>query len=378
MKRNYKIISFLTIIIVGLAFKSISTVEEKPRLKDAFCGKYYIGTALNSDQITGKDTASIRIIKENFNAIVTENCMKSGPLQPEEGVFNFSLADKFVEFGESNNMYITGHALIWHAQVPRWFFNDSLGNEISREVLIKRMRNHIHTVVGRYKGIVKGWDVVNEVIDDRDGSYRKTRFYQIIGEDYIRLAFEFAHEADPQAELYYNDYALTNPQKRKGAIEMVKKLKEQGVRIDAVGEQGHIGLDTPSLDELEQTINDFAALGVKVMITEMDVTVLPMDWSLGADVSARMEYKKKSDLYVNGLPDSVNVIFEKRYSDLFSLFLKHKEAITRVTLWGVTDAQSWKNGWPIPGRTDYPLLFDRNFKPKPVVDKIIEEALTGK
>lgn len=377
MENNYIMISILTMMVVGLTFIS-GTQKEKPRLKDALNGKFYIGTALNADQILGKDTAAVRVIKENFNAIVAENCMKSGPLQTEEGVFDFSLADKFVEFGERNNMYITGHALIWHAQAPKWFFKDSMGNDVSREVLIERMRKHIHTVVGRYKGRVKGWDVVNEVIDDSNGSYRKTRFYQIIGEDYIKLAFEFAREADPQAELYYNDYSLTNPQKRNGAVAMVKKLKEQGVKIDAVGEQGHIGIDTPTLEELEQTIDDFAALGVKVMITEMDVSVLPMDWSLGADISARMEYKKQSDLYIDGLPDSVNSVFEKRYTDLFKLFLKHKDVITRVTLWGVTDAQSWKNGWPIPGRTDYPLLFDRKYQPKPVVGKIIDEALSAK
>ena len=375
MKLKYPVITVLLLAIFAIAFKPARNGDKQPDLSDAFAGKFYIGTALNADQITGKDSASVKIIKENFNAIVAENCMKSGPMQPEEGVFDFSLADKFVEFGVENNMYIIGHALVWHAQAPRWFFKDSLGNDVTREVLISRMRNHIHTVVGRYKGRVKGWDVVNEVIDDRDGSYRKTKFYQIIGEDYIRLAFEFAHEADPQCELYYNDYSLTNPVKRKGAVAMVRKLKEQGVKIDAVGEQGHIGIDTPTLEELELTINDFAALGVNVMITEMDVSVLPMDWSIGADISARMEYKKQSDLYIDGLPDSVYHVFENRYLDLFELFLKHNDVITRVTLWGVTDAHSWKNGFPIPGRTDYPLLFDRNYQAKPVVEKIIAEAL---
>jgi endo-1,4-beta-xylanase len=374
MKKGKQIITFLILAGMVMAFKPVKTVNSKPKLKDAFSGKFYIGTAMNTDQITGKDTAAIQVIKENFNAIVAENCMKSGPLQPEEGVFDFSLADKFIAFGEQNNMHITGHALVWHAQAPQWFFKDSLGNDVTREVLISRMRNHIHAVVGRYKGSVKGWDVVNEAID-RDGSYRKSRFYQIIGEDFIRLAFEFAYEADPQCELYYNDYSLTDSVKRRGAVAMVKKLKEQGVKIDAVGEQGHIGLNTPTLLEIEQTIKDFAALGVKVMFTEIDVSVLPMDWSLGADISARMEYKKQSDLYTNGLPDSVYHVFENRYLDLFKLFLKHEDVVTRVTLWGVTDAQSWKNWFPIPGRTDYPLLFDRNYKAKPVVEKIVDEAL---
>ncbi|MFT3738154.1 MAG: endo-1,4-beta-xylanase [Breznakibacter sp.] len=344
-------------------------------LKNAFAGKFYIGTALNTDQIGGFDTASIRIVKVQFNAIVAENCMKSENIQPREGEFDFAMPDRFVEFGERNNMWITGHTLIWHSQAPRWFFSDSLGNDVSREVLIQRMEKHIRTVVGRYKGRVKGWDVVNEAIDDRDGSLRNSKFYQIIGEDYIRLAFQFAHEADPNAELYYNDYSLHNPIKRNGAVAMLKKLIDEGVRVDAVGEQCHIGLDDPSIEEYERTINDFAALGLKVMVTEMDISVLPMDWSIGADVSAKSEYREKSDLYANGLPDSVNNAFGKRYSDFFKLFLKHQDVVTRVTLWGVTDAQSWKNGWPIPGRTDYPLLFDRNYQAKPVVQQIINDAL---
>ncbi|WP_243349374.1 endo-1,4-beta-xylanase [Parabacteroides sp. FAFU027] len=359
---------------VLLAISSSQIYSQQPTLKDAFAGKFHIGTALNAQQITGKDTAAVRVIKSQFDAIVAENCMKMGPIHPKENVFDFSLADKFVEFGVKNHKFITGHNLVWHSQTPSWFFKDKNGKDVSREVLIERMKKHIYTVVGRYKGKIKGWDVVNEVIDDRDGSLRKSKFYRIIGEDFIKLAFQFAHEADPKAELYYNDYSLTNSVKRKGAVAMVKKLKEQGVRIDAVGEQCHIGLDTPTLEEYEQTIKDFAALGVKVMITEMDISVLPMDWSVGADVSAQIQYKNKSDLYVNGLPDSVNAVFEKRYMDFFKLFLKYKDVITRVTLWGVDDSQSWKNGWPIPGRTDYPLLFDRKYQAKPVVEKIIKAA----
>ncbi|MDP4269742.1 MAG: endo-1,4-beta-xylanase [Bacteroidota bacterium] len=359
---------------VLLAISSSQIYSQQPTLKDAFAGKFHIGTALNAQQITGKDTAAVRVIKSQFDAIVAENCMKMGPIHPKEDVFDFSLADKFVEFGVKNHKFITGHNLVWHSQTPSWLFKDKNGKDVSREVLIERMKKHIYTVVGRYKGKIKGWDVVNEVIDDRDGSLRKSKFYQIIGEDFIKLAFQFAHEADPNAELYYNDYSLTNPVKRKGAVAMVKKLKEQGIRIDAVGEQCHIGLDTPTLEEYEQTIKDFAALGVKVMITEMDISVLPMDWSVGADVSAQIQYKNKSDLYVNGLPDSVNAVFEKRYMDFFKLFLKYKDVITRVTLWGVDDSQSWKNGWPIPGRTDYPLLFDRKYQAKPIVEKIIRVA----
>lgn len=357
-----------------LLFKPVTYPTQPTTLKDALNGKFYIGTALNPAQITEKDTASCLVIKEHFNAIVAENCMKAGPIQPKEGEFNYTLADQFIAFGEKYNMHITGHALIWHSQSPRWFFKDSLGNDVSREVLIERMKKHIYTVAGRYKGKVKGWDVVNEAIED-DGSYRKSKFYQILGEDFIKLAFQFAHEADPDAELYYNDYSMALEGRRNGVVAMVKKLQEAGLRIDAIGMQCHVGLDYPDLAEFEKSIQAFAALGVKVMITEMDLSVLPMpDNKVGADVNARFEYQKTLNPYAAGLPDSVNVAFENRYLDFFKLFLKHRDVITRVTLWGVNDANSWKNNWPVRGRTDYPLLFDRKNQPKPVVQKIIEEA----
>jgi endo-1,4-beta-xylanase len=236
------------------------------------------------------------------------------------------------------------------------------------------MKEHIGTVVGRYKGKVKGWDVVNEAIED-DGTFRRTKYYEIIGEDYIRLAFQFAHEADPEAELYYNDYSMANPGRRDGVVAMVKKLKAQGVKIYGIGMQCHIGLDYPDINEFEKSLEDFGALGVKVMITEMDISVLSMpDKNVGAEISRSYEYQKKLNPYAEGLPASVNTVYEKRYLDFFKLFLKHKDFISRVTLWGVNDGQSWKNNWPVPGRTDYPLLFDRKNQPKPVVKLIIEEA----
>ena len=368
--------------LIGLIFLSFclsasvsSGKNRKPQtLKEALDGKFYIGTALNGGHTSGKDTATIRVIKEQFNAVVAENCMKPGPIHPRNGSYNFAPADEFVDFGVKNNMYITGHCLIWHSQAPNWFFTDSLGKPVTREVLIARMKEHISTVVGRYKGKVKGWDVVNEALDE-DGSYRKTKFFNIIGEDYIRLAFEFAREADPEAELYYNDYSLANEPKRKGAVAMVKKLQQQGVKVDAIGEQCHIGLDYPEVKEMEKSIKAFAALGVKVMMTEMDISVLPMpDRRVGADISANFQYQNKLNPYAGGLPDSVNTLMEKRWLDFFSLFLKHKKVISRVTLWGVNDGQSWKNNWPVRGRTDYPLLFDRKNQPKPVVQRIIDAA----
>lgn len=377
-KGRINLLAGVVAISAFVGFSCKPAQKPEPTLKDAFANKFYIGTAMNAEQIMGTDSATVEVIKKNFSAIVAENCMKSGPIQPEEGKFDFELADKFVEFGEKNNMFITGHCLVWHSQAPRWFFTDSLGNDVTPEVLTERMKTHIFTVVGRYKGKIKGWDVVNEAVED-NGSYRNSKFYQILGEDFIKLAFQFAHEADPEAELYYNDYSMAIPTKRDGVVAMVKKLQEQGVKIDGIGMQGHVSIDGPSIEEFEKSIEAYAALGVKVMITELDMTVLKMpDPSVGAEVSASFEYKQELNPYVDGLPDSINTIYEQRYLDFFKLFLKHQDKISRVTLWGVNDANSWKNDWPIFGRTDYCLLFDRQNQPKPVVAKIIEEALKQK
>ena len=273
MNTTFKIM--LLGLATWLACACSQTHQEKPpSLKEAFSGKFLIGAAINAEQINETDTSSVRVIKEHFNAIVAENCMKSMSLQPQEGVFDFTLADKFVEFGERNNMQLYGHVLIWHSQAPAWFFTDSTGNNVTREVMIERMKTHIQTVMEHYKGRVKEWEVLNEAIMD-DGTFRKTKFYEIIGEDYIQLAFQFAHEADPDAELYYNDYSMALPGRREGVVAMVKKMQEAGLRIDGIGMQTHVGMDYPDLAEYEKSMEAYAALGVKIMITEMDITLLP-------------------------------------------------------------------------------------------------------
>jgi endo-1,4-beta-xylanase len=271
-------------------------------------------------------------------------------------------------------MHIVGHTLIWHSQAPRWFFTDADGKDVSREVLIERMKNHIFTVMGRYKGRVHGWDVVNEAIED-NGSWRNSKFYQILGEEFIELAFKFASEADPDAELYYNDYSMALEGRRNGVIKMVKNLQAKGIKIDGIGMQGHLLMDTPTLEEYEKSILAYADLGVTVMITELDLSALP--WPIrqqGADIALRAEYEAKMNPYTEGLTDAASLAWNNRMGDFFSLFLKHQDKISRVTLWGLADHQSWKNNFPMRGRTDYPLLFDRNYKPKPVVDRIIKEA----
>lgn len=348
--------------------------SKEPTLKEAFKDKFLIGTAMNLNQISGKDSLGIKIIQKQFDAIVAENCMKSMYLQPEEGKFNFTDADHFVSFGEKNNMFITGHTLVWHSQAPHWLFVDENGKDVSRDVLIERMRNHITTVVKHYKGAIKGWDVVNEAILE-DGSYRKSKFYEIIGEDFIPIAFQFAHEADPDAELYYNDYNEWHEGKRDAVVNLVKSMKEKGIRVDGIGMQGHIGMDYPSIAEYEAAIEAYASAGVKVMVTELEISPLPSpSQNMGANISDTIAYRKEVNPYVDGLPVNIQVEWENRYKDIFGLFLKHHDKISRVTLWGVTDADSWKNDFPVRGRTDYPLLFDRQYQPKPIVSELIEMA----
>lgn len=374
MKKTVKLMRFAIILISLSSLQMVSCTKKPATLGDAYKGKFYVGTAMNTPQIIERDTASLNVIKDNFNAIVAENCMKSGPIQPREGEFNFELADQFVDFGVQNNKFITGHCLIWHSQAPRWFFTDSLGNEVSPEILKERMKTHIYTVVGRYKGKISGWDVVNEAVED-DGSYRKSRFFRILGEDFIKYAFQYAHEADPDCELYYNDYSMSKPGKRAGVVAMVKKLQEQGVKIDGIGMQGHVGLDYPELSEFEASMEAYGALGVKVMITEMDISVLPApNWNGSAEISTNIEYKEKLNPYTEGLPDSARVALDKRYVDFFKLFLKHDDYVSRVTLWGVNDGNSWKNGFPVRRRTDYPLLFDRKNQAKSMVPLLIDLA----
>lgn len=366
---------FLLAVMALITSTSVAFAQEKKTLKEALKGKFLIGTAVNTRQASGQDKAGVRVIQEQFNAIVAENCMKSQEMHPEENRYNFTQADEFVAFGEKNGMVITGHTLIWHSQLSPWFCVDGEGKNVSPEVLKKRMKDHITTIVKRYKGRIIGWDVVNEAIED-DGSYRKSKFYEILGEEYIPLAFQYAHEADPNAELYYNDFSMANPGKRAGVVKLVKALKKRGIRIDAVGMQGHIGMDYPQVGEFEKSMLAFAEAGVKVMVTELDLTVLPTPkQNIGAEVSASFEYKKDMNPYPNGLPEDVSKAWTERMNDFFRLFLKHQDIITRVTLWGVTDLDTWRNDWPMRGRTDYPLLFDRSYQPKPVVSLIINEAM---
>jgi endo-1,4-beta-xylanase len=367
------------ILLAGVTLPSVlaglpALAEPAASLKEAFENDFRIGAAINEAQITGRDVRGVALIKAQFNSISPENCLKWERVHPQPGKYDFKLSDQYVAFGTKNHMFVVGHALVWHNQIPDWVFRDDKGNLLDRKALLARMRNHIYTVVGRYKGRIHSWDVVNEPIDE-DGSMRRTLWYKIIGEDYIAKAFRYAHEADPQAQLVYNDYSIENEAKRKGADALIAKLKADGVPITSVGLQGHYRLDWPSLDQLDATISDFGKMGLKVPMTELDVDVLPAATSRQtADVSLNVAQDAALNPYPDGLPDEVQRQLADRYADLFRIFKKHRGVVDRVTFWGVIDSDNWKNDWPIRGRTNYPLLFDRAGKPKPAYDAVIQAA----
>jgi endo-1,4-beta-xylanase len=335
-------------------------------LKDHFGNDFLIGTALNIPEIEERIPKAAKLIPEQFNAITAENVMKCGVIHPDWNLYHFDLSDKFVSYGSKHHMFVVGHTLIWHSQLAPFVKNIQ-----SRDSLLLFMTNHINTVAGRYAGKIKSWDVVNEAFNE-DGTFRNSIFYEKLGEDYIRKAFELTAKAAPGAELYYNDFNIEQPVKRAGVIAMVKKLKASGTRIDGIGIQGHWSIKGPSLDDIETSILEYSALGLKVSFTELDLTCLPNPWDLtGADVNQNFENSPFMNPYPHGLPDSVQLRLANCYEGLFKLFIKYKDKIERVTFWGVNDGQSWLNNWPIKGRTNYPLLFDREYKMKPAFEKVI-------
>jgi endo-1,4-beta-xylanase len=318
-----------------------------------------IGVAINQRQFDGTDTAAADIITKQFNQISPENALKFQPTQPAADRYAFEAADRYVQFGVERQMQVVGHNLVWHSQTGAWVFQGPDGKPADRDTLLARMRDHIHTVVGRYKGKIHGWDVVNEAIDE-DGSLRKSPWQVGIGDDYVAKAFEFAHEADPDAELYYNEFNLEKPAKRAGVIRLVKDLQARKLRIDGIGNQAHWRLDTPTIDEIDAALVDLHSTGLKVMFTELDVNLLP-NTPRGADPAV-------ANPYANGLPDDVQQQLARRYADLFRVFLKHRDAVTRVTFWGLSDADSWLNR----GRMNYPLLWDRQLQPKPAFNAVVD------
>jgi endo-1,4-beta-xylanase len=348
-------------------------------LKEAYKSAFKIGCSVNDAIVKGTDSGSQKIIINQFNSLTPENVLKAETLNPRPGVWNFAPGDAFVDFAKKNGMFVIGHTLIWHNQTPDWFFKDEVGKPKSHDAMVEQMRSYIETVTGRYKGRIDAWDVVNEVIDN-DGSYRPTTWVNGIGsgDELVKLAFKFASQYAPDTELYYNDFNVWRPTKRDGIVRMIRMLQKEGIRIDGIGIQGHWGLNYPKNEYIEAAIDTFASLGVKVMITELDVDVLPLTregqliGKIMSDPQFQLEeFKSYLDPYRKGLPDAVERQLTDRYAELFSIFYKKRDKIDRVTVWGLHDGMSWKNDYPIPGRINYPLLYDRNKSPKAALDAIL-------
>jgi endo-1,4-beta-xylanase len=346
-------------------------------LEDAFRGKFLIGTAISNRVLQGRDPLSESLARTHFNAFTPENTMKPEALQRVKGQFTFATADALVKMAEETGATPIGHTLVWHSQTPAWFTHDAAGKLLSRQEALQNMRDHIAAVVGRYKGRVKQWDVVNEAVSDSgEAILRDSPWRQAIGDDYIAEAFRAAHKADPDAVLIYNDYSNEVGLKRDKTVRLLKSLVDQGVPIHAVGMQCHWLLQSPLHKEAEEAIKLYAALGLKVMITEFDISVLPSG-NMGADIAATEPATPTSNPYTAGLPQEVSQKLADCYEQAFALFLRHKKDVTRVTLWGVHDGTSWRNNFTVRGRTDYPLLFDRQGQPKAAffaVQKVAQNA----
>jgi endo-1,4-beta-xylanase len=389
-------ISLLTAALLALG-TSARSADAPITLKDVFKGRFLVGTAINrsiaagtgggrrSSELVAKDIA---LTKQQFNQITAENDMKWQIIHPREGAegYNFGPADAFVEFGLSNNMYLVGHTLVWHSQTPNWVFAGTnpppestsdrppgggfggsrrgyTGPRASRDELLERMRDHIHTVVGRYKGKVKAWDVVNEAIADGPGTdvLRSSLWLQIIGPDYLARAFQFAHEADPDAVLRYNDYGLENPVKRQKLITLIKSLQEQKVPIHAIGSQAHVNVST-TFETMDTAIAEMATLGLPIHITELDVnTAAGGQRGTGADIGANGAATQ------GGQVEDANRRLAHAYAGVFRAFVKHRKSVKMVTFWGVNDAVSWR-------RSGTPLLFDGDNRPKPAFDAVVRIA----
>lgn len=411
---------FAALLVTAL---NLASAAERPTLKDAYKDHFMIGVAINRPIAMGNDARADNVnrtreqvqqdtatVVAQFNQIAPENDLKWQLIHPRPGPdgYDFGPADAFVEFGLKHNQYLIGHTLVWHGQTPGWVFQGTnlppvetnapvalatstnvagtnapgarrvgrgpgggpgrfTGPRASREELLARMREHIHTVVGRYKGKIKVWDVVNEAISDGGTNVlRNSMWVEIIGPDFIAKAFEYAHEADPDAILRYNDYGLENPGKRRKLITLIKELQAQKVPVHAIGTQAHLSVSSPSFAGMDAALTEMASLGLPIHVTELDINS-----AQGGQRSTSAEISENAATTQGGLVDDANKRLAEQYGNMFRAFLKHKDSVKMVTLWGVNDAVSWRAN----GR---PLLFDGQNQPKPAFDAVIREALEAK
>ncbi len=349
----------------------LGTVMAQPSsgLEAVWRDAFRIGVAVSNRTLDREIPGHLDLIAREFGSVTAENAMKWGVIRPDGFTWQWERADRLVDFAAANDMYVLGHTLVWHSQIPGSVFVDDGGNPLGRSALLGRMEEHIETLVGRYRGRVHAWDVVNEGIDEGNG-WRRSPWFSIIGEDYMEQAFRLARRADPDATLLYNDYNMHNPDKRAFLVAVIRDYLDRGVPIDGVGLQGHVGLDYPDLEEWERSIAAYAEMGLEVHISELEVDVLPRPNRMSAEISNRFEYSSENDPWPDGLPDEIQERLADRYEQVFRILLRYRENVRRVTFWGLHDGISWKNNFPIGGRTNYPLLFDRELRTKPAYDRL--------
>jgi endo-1,4-beta-xylanase len=351
-RRSTLLIVLLATVFDGCSQGNKLIPDDSKGLKDYYRNYFTMGVAVAPSSLEGDEGV---LIKKHFGSLTAENAMKMGPIHPNENTYNWEPADKIVNFAQDNGMKMRGHTLCWHNQVPAWLFVDG-GGKPSKELLLKRLKDHITAVVGRYKGKIYAWDVVNEAIDDDDAKFlRESDWSSICGEDFIVKAFEYAHEADPNALLFYNDYNTEQPAKREKIYNLLKKLLDAKVPVHGVGLQGHWSINDPSSTELANSIEKFASLGVQVQITELDVSVYEWGKTETPGFTAEREQKQL-----------------EQYKMIFEVLRKHKTSLTGVTFWNISDKSSWLDNFPVKGRKNYPLLFDENLKPKKAYWEVVK------
>ena len=351
----------LLFLLVNTSTIKGQSVQQTKGLKDYYQNYFPIGVAVSPQSLKNAD--QVALILKNFNSITPENAMKMGPIHPEEYRYDWKDADSIVAFAQLHGLKVRGHNLCWHEQTPDWMFVDKDKKLVTKEVLLQRLKSHIDSVVGRYKGKIYAWDVVNEAIDDDSTKFlRNSLWYQICGEDFILKAFEYAHAADPDAVLFYNDYNTERPEKRERVFKLLKKLIDQKIPVQAVGLQAHWSLFEPTQKELVATIERFASLGLKVQVTELDISVYPWE-------------KSKRDLRA-GVSDKFTADMQQKqaaqYGMAFKEFRKYKKVISGITFWNISDQYSWLDEYPVKGRKNYPLLFDQQLQPKKAYWEVVK------
>ena len=390
---RYRIKAFL---LLACALQMIPVFGQPTTLKDAFRDYWRMSISVNQWQVKAETPSNSQVeytgmvgldqtsdwdmITRHFGWVVAENCMKCEVIHPKEGVYDFTLADQFVDKARAAGLKVLGHCLIWHSQCAPWFHFDEEGKLVSPEVLKKRMKEHITTVMAHFKGRVDAWDVVNEAFED-DGTPRKSLFWQILGSDYIPLAFQYAHEADPTAELYYNDFSMNNATKVDGVTAFFRPLIDKGMPITAIGMQGHLILEDAAdyVSQYDYAIRSIAALGVPTFFSELDLSVLPNPYGFsGANVSDRFTYTPDKDPYIEKLPAEVEKRANLFWTEFFNMLIGHKDNILRIGFWNLNDKCSWRNDFPIRGRHDYATLCDRNSNPQAIVQQLIGLATKKK